>query len=466
VLDFRKRRSIFGDFVAPRFLARTDGFAGGRWRGGKKITCRPIDLSRFTSQIEKLMSFLRTTPFESTAPAPVTQGRPYSFVISAVGGASVFFAGFALAQYLSFHFLADTEIVNARHALLSVLANACLAIVAILFVVANRWAAKVFADPHRVFNGSIHALTSVVLAAWLIHIHLAGTQNTLLVLLIPTTATAVMWLLDRFWAWFYWAAGTLGLFAIVALEAGHVLPYFPLAGPEFASTEFFHDSRVVLMNAVLYFMASITSLAFVANLHAALEKRTHDLLDAKAELEILASTDSLTGLLLRRAVAPKLNAEIARAAHTGHPLCAVVLDIDDFKQVNDTYGHAIGDLLLQEVASALRKSFRSYDLIARIGGEEFLVVLPENELTAGCELAERARVTLKEITVSTPEGAQVHVSASFGVAEHLPGDPSTVDGLIGRADKAHYEAKRAGKDRVCAAPAARRPVSLSAPTSA
>ena len=163
-------------------------------------------------------------------------------------------------------------------------------------------------------------------------------------------------------------------------------------------------------------------------------------------VERQALADSLTGLANRRSLEETLRAEIARSARFGDALCVVFADLDDFKQVNDEYGHPAGDEVLKEFAAALRSTVRESDVAGRWGGEEFALVLTGTDADGGVRLAERARVAIASRPVRLPGGQEVTVTASFGVAafpDHRePGE------LLAAADSALYEAKRTGKNKV------------------
>jgi diguanylate cyclase (GGDEF)-like protein len=179
--------------------------------------------------------------------------------------------------------------------------------------------------------------------------------------------------------------------------------------------------------------------------------RARTLLEFKAYLDTCeeeASTDHLTGLANRRRFERQLEREVARTLRYGHPFCLLMLDIDHFKQVNDNHGHEAGDMAIQCVAKALREGTRGIDLAARIGGEEFAILLTETNLGGALEVAERLRLAIKGIKV--PPVAQI--AASFGVAE-CPLSGQTTRELLAAVDAALYEAKRQGRDRVVQAPA-------------
>ncbi len=173
-----------------------------------------------------------------------------------------------------------------------------------------------------------------------------------------------------------------------------------------------------------------------------------------------ALVDSLTGLANRRLCEAALEKEIGRADRFGEPLSLVVGDIDDFKNVNDRYGHATGDEVLRVFARTLQDTVREIDLAGRWGGEEFVVGLPGTDLAGGVQLAERVRAALAESTVEAPNGERVRVTASFGVAE-FDGRGGLKE-LLAAADEALYRAKRAGKDRVATATSSDREPSVRA----
>ena len=161
-----------------------------------------------------------------------------------------------------------------------------------------------------------------------------------------------------------------------------------------------------------------------------------------------ARVDSLTGLANRRRADEALEDELARSERLGDPTGLILLDVDDFKAVNDRYGHPTGDEVLRAVATTLKEAVRQIDVAARWGGEEFAVVLPATGLDGAAQLAERLRTALAERDVAGPDGQTLRVTASFGVASSLPG--STPERLVETADDALYRAKRAGKNRVYA----------------
>ena len=174
--------------------------------------------------------------------------------------------------------------------------------------------------------------------------------------------------------------------------------------------------------------------------------RARTLLDFKQYLDTCeeeAFTDHLTGLANRRRFERQLEREVSRTQRYSRPFCLLLADIDNFKQVNDTYGHDAGDEAIRLLAAKLQAGTRGIDLAARIGGEEFAVILPETDLEGGLDVAERLRVAIKGALIP----AVGQITASFGVAE-FPLCAATGRELMAVADAALYEAKRKGRDRV------------------
>lgn len=175
--------------------------------------------------------------------------------------------------------------------------------------------------------------------------------------------------------------------------------------------------------------------------HAYLRLQQHD-----AQVVSVSLTDPLTNVGNRRRLELALTQEIGRAQRNGGQLCVLMADLDEFKQVNDRYGHEFGDRVLIAVASLLRRQTRSSDIVTRFGGEEFLILLPHTDLTHALSSAERIREALLAMVVSP---VSERVTASFGVAEWIGGE--SVEALLRRADAAMYAAKQAGRNCVVAA---------------
>jgi diguanylate cyclase (GGDEF)-like protein len=165
-----------------------------------------------------------------------------------------------------------------------------------------------------------------------------------------------------------------------------------------------------------------------------------------------AVTDDLTGLANNRAFRDLMDTEAARAQRFGHDLSLIILDIDDFKKVNDTYGHPQGDAVLKAIGRILAEESRGIDFPARYGGEEFVVALPETATPGAAEVGERIRERIEEEAVPLLDGGELRITASLGLAT-LPGAAADARELIAKADEALYEAKRSGKNRLIVVPA-------------
>ncbi|MCC7510862.1 MAG: sensor domain-containing diguanylate cyclase [Planctomycetes bacterium] len=168
--------------------------------------------------------------------------------------------------------------------------------------------------------------------------------------------------------------------------------------------------------------------------------------EKETELLRLATVDPLTGVLNRRAFSEQAERELARARRYNNPLSTLMLDIDWFKQINDTMGHAAGDHVLRELSRIMERTLRETDIIGRVGGEEFAAILIETPLQGAVETAERIReaIAAEEFTY---EGGPIRITASIGVAEFMTGD-KTVEDTLKRADSYLYHAKQSGRNRV------------------
>ncbi len=162
-------------------------------------------------------------------------------------------------------------------------------------------------------------------------------------------------------------------------------------------------------------------------------------------LERLANTDSLTGLPNRRAFMAQLQNELSRRKRYGHPLSLLMLDLDHFKQVNDQWGHGVGDEALRLFADSVQCCLRTQDMAGRLGGEEFAIVLPETSAEAAHPVAERVRARIEQIPVPTKNG-RCNITVSIGLVEAGPMDD--LESLLQRADQSLYAAKERGRNRI------------------
>jgi diguanylate cyclase (GGDEF)-like protein len=212
-------------------------------------------------------------------------------------------------------------------------------------------------------------------------------------------------------------------------------------------------ARVNAYRRRLLFAAAIT-LALAAGLATRLARPVARVFADLARLTRQAQTDSLTSLANRRALDERLDDEVDHARRLGTNVAFVIADIDNFKSINDTYGHQTGDEVLRRVAQTFAEAVRELDLPGRYGGEEIALVLPGTNLSGARALSEKIRKCLEELSHTTPEGVPFHVTASFGAA-CFPGQANAGD-LVAAADAALYEAKRTGKNRVVTATAKRK----------
>lgn len=172
-----------------------------------------------------------------------------------------------------------------------------------------------------------------------------------------------------------------------------------------------------------------------------------DLVMDELELRTIAHKDFLTGAATRRAFVDGTNHEMDRMMRTGHPSSLVLFDIDHFKRVNDTYGHAVGDSVLIAVATLCEQNLRPTDLLGRVGGEEFAILMPDTEIDNAIRATERLRLAIAEMDFI--EAADLKITVSFGVTRFKQG--LDFPGWLAQADEALYEAKRGGRNRTVAA---------------
>lgn len=185
-----------------------------------------------------------------------------------------------------------------------------------------------------------------------------------------------------------------------------------------------------------------------------LRRQKAELAQALEQIRQLATHDDLTGLLNRRAMLDRMQLEQRRSLRSGSPLLIAQLDIDHFKAVNDTHGHAAGDLVLQSFADTVRRNVRDTDVLARWGGEEFVLLLCDTPAADAVTLMERLRQAVQAMQVPVPQsGGPITVTVSIGLARHTPADP--LAGTLERADRALYAAKAGGRNRVVPAPCLR-----------
>lgn len=223
---------------------------------------------------------------------------------------------------------------------------------------------------------------------------------------------------------------------IVALSTAYSVALTWVVGPWFIGPI---GPGALLLGAVIPMLVAPPVLIICINL-------LHDLDQAEMRLRELAVVDDLTGAYSRRFVTEAAEQIVSRAVRYGEGLATIMLDIDQFKQVNDTHGHMVGDQVLKHIKRTCDSHLRTSDILVRYGGEEFLVILPQTGAATAALIAERLRTAIASRVLRIGD-LDLPVTASFGVASVAPGDRD-LEPLIGRADQMLYAAKRAGRNRV------------------
>ena len=193
--------------------------------------------------------------------------------------------------------------------------------------------------------------------------------------------------------------------------------------------------------------ARVRSMLRIKRLQDELDQKNRELEFVNKRLRKLSITDGLTELFNHRHIHELLHEEFERTKRSGEPMSVVMMDLDRFKAVNDTYGHPTGDVILYETASILRQTVREIDMVGRYGGEEFIAILPGADEQAGHQFAERVRQTVAE-HVYRDEANEVRMTVSGGVASFPGPGIDHPDMLIKRADEALYAAKQGGRNRI------------------
>jgi diguanylate cyclase (GGDEF)-like protein len=247
------------------------------------------------------------------------------------------------------------------------------------------------------------------------------------------------------------AAGA-GAVAQWIINQGLIAAAFKLENPvasikgELFAREMLHNDATELCAALLVAVGmTISDLTLIIALPlASLLQRSF----RHAQLLNEARADAKTGLLNAATWEREAGAEIARAVRTSTPLAVALLDLDRFKQINDTYGHLLGDEVLRGIADTMTGVLREYDLAGRFGGEEFVMLLPQTRATDAFRIAERVRAHIARLPITAPTGERVRVTASIGVAALDAGSSRELTELLAAADAALYRAKASGRDQV------------------
>lgn len=359
------------------------------------------------------------------------------------------FAGFTVVQAAYLMIWADPAVFNRSAALASVYLSIAVILVTVGVLGVNNLAKKTAGGPARIYRPSVGAYALIMLVFCWGQIHIAGSANSPLIFLIPTTAVVVSWLLGPNDSWRFLIVGTAGLLMLFALERIGLLTYFPLfVQRDQIPVEVFLDLRYLTIKMVIYGLVSVTVLHLLHLFQRDLLGRNEELFGLSKKLEVLATTDSLTGLLNRRTMMAHLERELSRAKRKTQPGVVVMADVDDFKKINDNHGHDAGDRVLVAVAQVFQESLRPYDLLARIGGEEFLFFIADLDPQRGRALVERTRQALSSRDIAMDGKQHLRITASFGCAAFDPMNPTSVNSLMRAADDALYASKSAGKNRV------------------
>jgi diguanylate cyclase len=206
-----------------------------------------------------------------------------------------------------------------------------------------------------------------------------------------------------------------------------------------------HEELVHFVLAVTMLVAVAYLAELLSRLRKKLKARTQELTDALARIQDMATRDELTQLFNRRQMTQTLRDESARRERSGEPACIAVIDVDHFKRINDTLGHAAGDAVLRCFAEQALAAVRRSDVLARWGGEEFLLLLPATELDAAKVVLDRMRARVRD-SVRIGADSSLQITFSAGLVESAAGE--SVDAAIDLADQAMYRAKREGRDRI------------------
>jgi diguanylate cyclase (GGDEF)-like protein len=396
--------------------------------------------------------------FESAPRLDPDSPRPSGYRASSARGWKVFLAilgACTIAQSVVFLVLIAAGYVGLRVGLLSMACSVLALIFTVMIVAMDSGRRGAAAQTGPYLPSSAHFLFGGIMLVWLIQIHFFGSIITPLSILITLTALIGAWLFGPRAGWVYFGLGSAGWILTIVLEKLEIIPFFPGYQKDHeVFVQIFNDTTYVAFRVFVFVAVSGAIIHLLNQFQNNLRSRNRELAELSRRLEVLATTDALTGLLNRRTVMEHLRREIVRAQRQGKTLAVVMADLDDFKKINDTHGHAAGDRVLQTAAAVFQGHLRPYDLLARIGGEEFLFVIANGAATDVGKLVERMRAALAQRDVELPNGGDLRATSSFGCAILDVDNPHTLDELLRAADEALYASKRAGKNRCTfAAPA-------------
>lgn len=234
--------------------------------------------------------------------------------------------------------------------------------------------------------------------------------------------------------------GRCCIWAVAAMSAAFIAVALEGADPYGAVMQAFNAALIMVVIPTVYVLA-----AQLARIRNRLRERKDELKEALKRIEALATVDVLTGLLNRREMHNVLDRQEKMVARQEQGFCVCMIDIDFFKRVNDVHGHNMGDEVLRVFAATARSALRETDVISRWGGEEFLVMMMDTDITVAKAVVERVHAAMRHVSVPTSDGQQLKVTFSAGLACYRQGEP--IDRIIERADRALYQAKSEGRDR-------------------
>ena len=376
------------------------------------------------------------------------------------------FAGlFVLVPFTSFeivgYFYYDTRTLFSQEIFRkAIFLNLALIMLMTIFILVNYFKQRLGMKPLKIFYPSFILLTYIILSSLIIHLHWTGSQSAHVLMMIVATMFLTSWYMRIKDLVVVFMVGTFAVFGLMLLEFQGVLSYAPLFvnGAELGET--YLRWQVICMNGGL-FAASITMMLMViVRLRNSIEQNNRDLSFAnealqqqmahrkhlERELQELATTDSLTGVSNRRHFMERAHDELIKAHRYNRTFALFMLDVDHFKQINDSYSHEVGDKVLVSLAKTCKRFLRSTDIFGRIGGEEFAAVLLEADLNAALDVADRLREELAQTMVMV-DGVTIKFTVSIGVAV-LGHNMATLDALIRAADRALYAAKNNGRNCV------------------
>ncbi len=232
-----------------------------------------------------------------------------------------------------------------------------------------------------------------------------------------------------------------GLLILSVFSISLQLRYFDYA-PIVMDNELTYRDPVWLVTMMAFVCAHLALLVLVANASIMRWKRR------EAEVTYLSTTDSLTQIANRRQLMNQFKMEYLRAARSKQPISIFLVDLDHFKQVNDTYGHQSGDVALKSAADTLKATLREIDMVGRYGGEEFLAILPNTDGKSAIQVADRFRRALQAQQITLPDNNIINITASIGLHTITPENIGGLEHFLAEADKALYQAKHNGRNQV------------------